>query len=177
VATVRKPHATKKKTRDREHADVDRVVPPGTRRFFIYRPVKKGRQDLIHQGGQMSEKNKEIIRKVNAAFEANQPETFLDFCAEDITWHMAGDQPRKGKQSIRDFMASMGDMEPPKINVTAMIAEGDSAVCYGDMTMKEKGTENTYDYCDIYRFAGDKIVELRSFVAKHKAEGEKTATA
>jgi ketosteroid isomerase-like protein len=125
----------------------------------------------------MSAKNKEIIQKVNAAFEANQPETFLDFCAEDITWHMAGDEPRTGKQSIRDFMASMGDMEPPKINVTAMIAEGESAACYGDMTMKEKGTENTYDYCDIYRFKGDKIAELRSFVTKHKAAGEKTATA
>jgi uncharacterized protein len=128
----------------------------------------------------MSARNKEIIEKVNAAFEENKPEVFLDFCTDDIKWEMAGDDVRTGKDSIREFMASMGDdMQPPKINVTAIIAEGDSAACYGDMTMNEKGTENSYSYCDIYRFSGDKIAELRSFVVKHKTEGdtEKAASA
>ena len=127
----------------------------------------------------MSARNKEIIEKVNAAFEANQPEVFLDYCSENIKWEMAGDDVRTGKDSIREFMASMGDMEPPKINVTAIISEGDSAACYGDMTMIEKGAENSYSYCDVYRFSGEKISELRSFVVKHKSEGdsEKAATA
>ena len=120
----------------------------------------------------MSSRNKEIIEKVNAAFEDNKPEVFLDFCAEDIKWDMAGDEVRTGKQAIRDFMSSMGDMEPPKINVTAIISEGDSAACYGDMTMIENGTETSYSYCDVYKFSGDKIAELRSFVVKHKTEGE-----
>ena len=127
----------------------------------------------------MSARNKEIIEKVNSAFEANQPEVFLDYCSDDIKWEMAGDDVRTGKDSIREFMASMGDMEPPKINVTAIISEGDSAACYGDMTMIEKGAENSYSYCDVYRFSGEKISELRSFVVKHKSEGdsEKAATA
>lgn len=127
----------------------------------------------------MSSRNKEIIEKVNAAFEENKPEVFLDFCSDNIKWEMAGEESRTGKQAIREFMSSMGDMEPPKINVTAIISEGDSAACYGDMTMIENGTENSYSYCDVYKFSGDKIAELRSFVVKHKAEGEseKSATA
>ena len=128
----------------------------------------------------MAANNKEIVEKVNAAFEANKPEVFLDFCSDNINWDMAGDEVRTGKASIREFMASMGsDMEPPTINVTAIISDGDSAACYGDMTMNEKGTENTYSFCDIYRFADDKIIELSSFVVKQKAEGdsEKAASA
>ena len=38
--------------------------------------------------------------------------------------------------------------------------------------MIENGTETSYSYCDVYKFSGDKIAELRSFVVKHKAEGE-----
>lgn len=127
----------------------------------------------------MSSRNKEIIEKVNASFEENKPEVFLDFCSDNIKWEMAGEESRTGKQAIREFMSSMGDMEPPKINVTKIISEGDSAACYGDMTMIENGTETSYSYCDVYKFSGDKIAELRSFVVKHKAEGEseKSATA
>ncbi len=121
----------------------------------------------------MSQKNKEIVEKLNAAFEQNKMEDFYALCSEDIEWQMAGDQTRKGLKAIREFMSSMpGDMEPPKINVTSIISDGDRAACYGDMTMKEKGSENTYSYCDIYRFSADKIAELNSFVVKHKTEGE-----
>ncbi len=126
----------------------------------------------------MSARNKEIIEQVNAAFEENKPEVFLDFCTEDVRWEMAGDELRTGKESIRKFMASMGDdMEPPKINVTRIISDGDSAACYGDMTMVENGAETAYSYCDVYTFSGDKIAELRSFVVKHKNQGENAAAA
>jgi len=122
-------------------------------------------------------KNKEIIEKVNAAFEKNNPEVFLDYCAEDVKWHMAGDDVRTGKEAIREFMSSMGDMKLTSLNVTDIIAENDRAACYGDMTMDEKGTPAAYSFCDVYRFSGEKIAELRSFIVKHKTEGEKAASA
>lgn len=125
----------------------------------------------------MTEDNKEIIKKVNAAFEANNPEGFLDLCTDDIEWKMAGDEPQNGKEAVRKFMASMGDMEPPTINVTKVISEGDSAACYGDMPMVEKGVDTTYSYCDVYRFSGGKIAELHSYVVKQKAKGEEEKSA
>jgi uncharacterized protein (TIGR02246 family) len=109
---------------------------------------------------------KAIVEKVNAAFAQNNPEGFLSQCADDVTFTMVGDKTVKGKDAVRKWMASMGG-EAPKFTVQQVIAEGDLATSYGDMTMKEKdGTTASYAYCDIYRFRGDKIAELKAFVMK-----------
>lgn len=121
----------------------------------------------------MSEKNKEIVKKVNASFAEGNTDGFLDHCAEDIVWTMVGEKTTSGKKAIREWMSQMEGMEPPAFTVDKMLAEGDSVVCYGDMTMKgEDGVEGSYSYCDVYGFTGDKIADLRSFVVKHKTEGE-----
>jgi ketosteroid isomerase-like protein len=49
-----------------------------------------------------------------------------------------------------------------------MVAEGDYVTCIGDMTMEENGAVVPYAYCDVWRFEGDKIAELRAFVIKTK---------
>ncbi len=121
----------------------------------------------------MSAKNKEIVEKVNAAFAEGNIEKFLSFCAEDVEWTMVGEKGVKGKDAIRQWMAAMApkDSEPPKFTVTNVIAEGDFVTAHGDMTMKDKdGKAASYSYCDIYRFRGDKIVELSAFVIKTKAK-------
>lgn len=121
----------------------------------------------------MSSKNKEIIEKVNASFAEGNIEGFLSFCAEDAEWQMVGDKAFKGKEAIREFMSSMEHtgMEPPKFTVDEVIAEGDSVVAYGDMTMEEDGETVPYSYADVYRFREDQIIRLQSFVVKHKTEG------
>jgi uncharacterized protein len=119
----------------------------------------------------MSVKNKEIVAKVNAAFAEGSVEGFLSFCADDVAWTMVGDTTVKGKDALRQWMASMGNMEPPKFTVTHVIAEGDFVMAHGDMIMKDKdGKVVPYAYCDIYRFQGDKIVELRAFVRETEAK-------
>lgn len=127
----------------------------------------------------MSDTHKQIIDKVNAGFEKNDPEVFLGYCTDDVTWSMAGDTPKAGKDSIREWIKSMGDeMGPPKLTTTGIISDGDSAACYGEMSMPEKGETKFYSFCDIYKFKDDKIVELRSFAVKTSPEGQqKTATA
>jgi len=124
--------------------------------------------------------NKQIVEKVNASFSAGNTEGFLEHCADNIVWSMVGEKTSEGKKAIREWMASMEGMEPPKFTVDRIIGEGDSVVCYGDMTMKgEDGVEGKYSYCDVYQFKGDKISDLKSFVVKHKTEPEtgKKATA
>lgn len=121
----------------------------------------------------MSANKKEIIEKVNAAFEQNKMQDFYSLCKDDIEWQMAGGQTSKGLDAIRKFMSDMpADCGAPKINVTAIIADDTRAACYGDMTMKEKDVDTSYDYCDIYRFDGDKIASLTSFVVKTQTEDE-----
>ena len=128
----------------------------------------------------MSERNKEIVGKVNAAFLEGNFEGFLEFCTDDVEWTIVGDRSVKGKEAIRQWMKSMAAEHPesPKFTVVnPVIAEGDFVVARGDMTMKDKdGKTVPYAYCDIYRFRGDKIVELRSFVIKTEAKYETTSS-
>lgn len=111
-----------------------------------------------------------IIEKVNSAFAENNMEGVLAFCADDIEWTMIGDKTAKGKDGIRQWM-SAAPPEPPKFAVKSMIAEGDFVVAYGDGIMKDENQADApYSYCDLYRFRGGKIVEMRSWVIKTSAE-------
>lgn len=128
----------------------------------------------------MSEKNKEIVRKVNAAFAEGSIEGFLDQCADDVQWTMVGDRTIKGKDEIRQWMKSMEPEypEPPKINIANIIAEDDFVAEYGDMTQKDKdGKTVPYSFCDICRYRDDKIVEIISFVIKTEAKGKSSGAA
>ena len=113
----------------------------------------------------MSTRNKVIIEKVNAAFARNDVETLLAHCTDDFEWTMVGSEGVRGKDAVRKWMAS-APPEAPKFTVDTVVAEGDYVTCIGDMTMNEKGTVVPYSYCDVWRFRGDKIAELRAFVIK-----------
>ena len=117
----------------------------------------------------MPSRNKEIVEKVNASFAANNLEGFLTHCADDVEWTMVGEKTCKGKVAIREWMKVM-PAEPPVFTVATLIAEGDLVMAQGDMTMNEKDRKAVpYSYCDIYRFRGDKIAELKSYVIKTEA--------
>jgi uncharacterized protein (TIGR02246 family) len=126
----------------------------------------------------MSARNKEIVEKVNAAFAENDVEGFLSFCADDFEFTMVGEKPRRGKEAVRQWMKSMGDMEPPRISNVKTIAEGDAVASQGTMTMKDKGGKTVlYTYCDVYQFQDGKIVKLTAFVMKTETQQDKADVA
>jgi len=110
---------------------------------------------------------KEIVERINQSFAENNLEKVLSFCTDDFSWTMVGDTTTKGKDAIRQWMASMNP-QPPRFTIRQTIAEGDSVVTRGDMVMQEKknGPSIPYTFCDIYRFAGDKVAELTAFVIR-----------
>jgi uncharacterized protein len=114
----------------------------------------------------MSEKNKAILLEGNAAIAEGNNEGFLSFCADDTKWTFVGDKTLKGKAAVRQWMATTY-IEPPKFRVANLIAEGDFVTALGDITMKdEDGKAAYYSYCDVWRFRGGEIIELRAFVIK-----------
>ena len=122
----------------------------------------------------MSEKNKAILEKANAANAKGDYEGFLSFCTEDTQWTFVGERTLKGKEAVRRYMATTYK-EPPKFTVTNLIAEGDFVTALGEITLKdEDGKETDYSYCDVWRFHGGKIVELKAFVIKIEIEDEAT---
>ena len=121
----------------------------------------------------MSDINKEIVEKVNASFMEGNTEGFLSFCSEDIKWTIIGEKHVEGKQAIGEWMKEIDGMEPPKFTFANLIAEGETVICNGDMTMKDKdGKTIPYGYCDIYRFHDGKIAELSSFMIKSEQADE-----
>jgi len=115
----------------------------------------------------MAGTRKDIVGQVNEAFAENNIEKVLSFCTDDLTWTMVGDTTVRGKPAIRKWMASM-DPQPPELTIQQIVAEGDSVIVRGDMTMQERknGPAIPYAFCDIYRFAGDKVAELTAFVIR-----------
>ena len=114
----------------------------------------------------MSEENKTVLEKANAAIAEGNNEGFLLFCADDTEWTFVGDKTLKGKEAVRQWMA-MEYVEPPENKVTQLIAEGDFVTVLGDLTMKDKdGKATHYSYCDVWRFRSGKMVELKAFVIK-----------
>ena len=113
----------------------------------------------------MAADRKSVVENINAAFAENNLEKVLSFCTEDLIWTMVGDKTVKGKDAIRQWIASMNP-EPPQLMIQQIVAEGDVVIARGDMIMKDRndGMAHTYSFCDIYRFAGDRVVELIAFV-------------
>ena len=114
----------------------------------------------------MSVKNKAVVEQVNAGFARGDIDAVLRHCTDDFVWTMVGDRTVKGKPAIREWMGSMPS-EAPAFSVDAVVGDGDFVTAFGEMRMKDKdGSLAGYAYCDVYRFTGDRIAELRAFVIK-----------
>lgn len=112
----------------------------------------------------MSENNKAILERANAAVSAGDNEGFLSHCTEDVEWHFVGDRTLKGKPAVRAYMNETY-IEPPTFDVTRLIAEGDVVTAIGNIHL-EDATGNTthFAYCDVWRIRDNKLAELTAFV-------------
>jgi ketosteroid isomerase-like protein len=63
--------------------------------------------------------------------------------------------------------------ETPKFTIAEpIIAEGDFAVVRGDAAITKDGKTGDFSFCQIYRFSGDKIAALDSFVVQTEAKSK-----
>ncbi|RPD48678.1 nuclear transport factor 2 family protein [Hymenobacter sediminis] len=114
----------------------------------------------------MTESNKAVLEKANAAVTAGDNEGFLSHCTEDTKWVFVGERVLQGKEAVRQWMKT-AYAEPPKFMVDNLIAEGDFVTAIGKINLKdEAGEEASYAYCDVWRFQDGKMAELQAFVIK-----------
>ena len=112
----------------------------------------------------MSTSNKAMVEEANAAIAAGNYEGFLAFCADDTEWTFVGEQTLKGKEAVRQWMATTYE-EPPKFAVAHMIAEGDFVVAIGTILTRDEDDQAAPSaYCDVWRFRQGMIVELQAFI-------------
>ncbi|MBE9157784.1 nuclear transport factor 2 family protein [Nodosilinea sp. LEGE 06152] len=120
----------------------------------------------------MSKNNKAVLEAANAAIAQGNHEGFLSFCDDDTEWTFVGDKALNRKEAVRQWMATEY-METPLNIVANLIAEGDFVTALGDITIKdEKGRATHYSYCDVWRFRGGKMAELKAFVIETKDKNQ-----
>lgn len=108
--------------------------------------------------------NKAILEQANTAITKGDYEGFLSYCTDDTVWTFVGDMTLKGKQAVREYMATVYT-EPPKFMVKTMIAEGEFVTAIGQISMKnDEGKNVDYSYCDVWKFRDRKLHELKAFV-------------
>jgi ketosteroid isomerase-like protein len=116
----------------------------------------------------MTTNNKVLLMKANEAVSKGDYEAFLEYCTEDTKWIFVGDQILHGKEEVRKWMLAEY-IEPPKFDVTNLIAENEYVTALGQITLIiEKELSVQYDYCDVWKFRDGKMAELRAFVIEKK---------
>lgn len=117
----------------------------------------------------MNLNNKAILEKANAAVTEGDNEGFLSFCSDDTEWTFVGGKTLRGKEAVRQYMAT-AYVEPPKFMVENLIGEGEFVTAIGKISMKdEDGKMADYSYCDVWRFRDGKMAQLKAFVIKTEA--------
>lgn len=117
----------------------------------------------------MSDLNKAVLQKANAAVAAGDNEGFLAFCVDDVEWSTVGGDTLHGKHAVREWMAKEYT-EPPTFTVHQMIADGEFVAAWGDIAVKDKqGKPVRHAYCDVWRFRDGKMVALKAFVIAAEA--------
>jgi uncharacterized protein len=110
--------------------------------------------------------NKAISAAANQAVANGDNEGFLSFCTDDTEWTFVGERTLKGKEAVRQYIAT-AYREPPRFMVENMIAEGEFVTAIGTISMTgNDGNITDYAYCDVWRFRDGKMAVLKAFVIK-----------
>ena len=113
--------------------------------------------------------NKEIVRKVNDAFNADDTETILSFMADDIKWIVTGHSVSEGKEAVRKERHNEGFESIPVITILNEIAEGNYVAVEGKVIATLKGGQKLpLLFHNSYRMENGKIKELHSYVLPEK---------
>jgi len=114
----------------------------------------------------MSEANKQILEKLNAAISKLDFDAALELCTEDTEWTFEGDKTLKGKKAVRQWMET-DYREPPEFKLHRTVAEGNYLVAIGEIMVKDhQGKPLLHNYADVWRFRDGLMAELHAFVVK-----------
>jgi ketosteroid isomerase-like protein len=112
----------------------------------------------------------ELMQRISAAFNSRDVERIVDCFAEDATFCLArGPEPvgrtLQGQAAIRRALAERFKQIPDmRWDHQEYILMGDRAVSLWTVRGRGgDGEELNYQGCDIYRFAGDKIIAKNTF--------------
>jgi ketosteroid isomerase-like protein len=118
----------------------------------------------------MIAKNKDLVRKINAAFAADDVEAILSCVADDVRWIVAGFSIAVGKEEFRKEIHNEAFEGVPVISIKNEIAEGDHVAVEGTVQATLKGgIKLPLLFHNTYKLKDGKIKEMTSYVVPEKA--------
>lgn len=113
----------------------------------------------------MTTKNKEIVRKLNKGFEADDTASILSCLADDIRWDVAGAFTAIGKEEFRKQIHNDNFAGAPMITIKNEIAEGNYVAVEGSVECRMKnGVLFKAFFHNSYYLENEKIKEMTSYL-------------
>lgn len=109
----------------------------------------------------MEQRNVEMARKGYTAFNEAHLDDALETIADDILWHVGGDNPLsgeyRGKEAVLEFFMKFGQLTEGtyEADIHDILASEDHTVVIGTSTITRKGRTHTSRFVDIIHPAND----------------------
>jgi len=106
----------------------------------------------------------DTIRAYYAAWVADDLETVMSLCTDDVVAINIPIGPIRGKAAVRDFFARFGKgVSAKRYDVHRVLVSGDSAVIEGVENYVKNGRQVSLPYMSTFLFRGDLICEWRDY--------------
>lgn len=112
----------------------------------------------------MTAANKEIIRKINRGFEADDVEAILSCLADDVRWDVPGHFTAIGKEEFRQQIHNEAFVGAPTITIINEIAERDRVAVEGRVESRMKtGILFKAVFHNTYHLENQKVKAMTSY--------------
>ncbi len=113
--------------------------------------------------------NAALLRKGFGAFASGDMATLTDLFAEDVVWHLAGNNPlsgvHRGRDAVFAIFAKTVELSGGtfKIDVHDVLANDEHAVALATSTASRQGKQVEQRESHVYHISGGKVTEFWSF--------------
>lgn len=118
----------------------------------------------------MKTKNHIFLEEFHEAFINGDSAHILESITDDITWKIAGGKTFAGKEEVEQYLVTLFEQGARDVKAERLFIHGRDAAANGVITVtSEGGTEDTYEFCDVYTFhqyKGGKIRKLTSYLVQ-----------
>jgi len=108
--------------------------------------------------------NVTLVRDLFAAMDRGDMQWVEDHTSDDIVWHTGGNSRaagvRRGKDAVRESMATMADAGTMKADVHDVIGDDEHTVVLGTAVVTApSGKSVEYNYVNVFHIADGKVTE------------------
>jgi ketosteroid isomerase-like protein len=130
--------------------------------IFVYEPLKYTGME-----------NRQIIEIITKAFNDNDDETILKYMADDVEWHILGDDVISGKENVGHFFSMNPEIKMITCTQDHFLIDGDVASVSGEVQCQNRdGKVFDMYYCDIYELLDSKVKKMITYGVKKPTDVE-----